>query len=136
EISEVLWGLCSFHLLRADLSTACEIAKEFIRLSEPLPSPGLAMRGTFALEITFVHLGEFTQAVEHFEKALSLYDPERHCDDSFRYTQNPGVAMRCFAAWALWFLGRPDQALDRIEEALSLARELSEPHGLARCFFF
>ena len=46
------------------------------------------------------------------------------------------LAMRCHAAWALWFLGQPDQALDRIQEALTLARELSEPHGLAHAFFF
>ena len=78
-----------------------------------------------------MHLGEFASAIEHFEKALSLYDPERHRDDAFVYAQNPGVAMRCFAAWALWFLGQPDQALNRMQEALTLARELSEPHGLA-----
>jgi len=88
------------------------------------------------MQITFIHLGEFAQAMLHFEKALLLYDPERHRDDSFRYTQNPGVAMQCFAAWALWFLGQPDRALHRIEEALSLARELSEPHGLVRASFF
>jgi predicted ATPase len=44
--------------------------------------------------------------------------------------------MRCFAAWALWFLGKPDQALDRIQEALNLAHELSEPHGLAHTLLF
>ena len=44
--------------------------------------------------------------------------------------------MRCFAAWALWFLGQPDQALDRMQEAVSLARELSEPHGLAHAHLF
>src|SRR5262249_1611548 len=42
----------------------------------------------------------------------------------------------CFAAWALWFLGQPNQALDQIHEALILARELSEPHGLAHALFF
>ena len=88
------------------------------------------------MEITFLHLGEFARAREHFEKALSLYDPERHRDDAFFYSQNPGVAMRCYAAWALWFLGQPDQALNRIKEALTLARELSEPHGLAHALFF
>jgi len=31
EIPEVLWGLWSFHLLRADLRTAREIAEEFLR---------------------------------------------------------------------------------------------------------
>ena len=44
--------------------------------------------------------------------------------------------MRCFASWALWYLGQPDQALELIEEALALARELSEPYGLAHALFF
>jgi predicted ATPase len=136
EISEVLWGLWTFHLLRAEMITARDLAFEFLRLSERLPYPGLAMRGNWAMEITFMHLGEFELAMEHFHKALSLYDPERHLDDAFRYAQNPGVAMRCFSAWSLWFLGRPDQALTEMQEALILARRLSEPHGLAHALFF
>jgi predicted ATPase len=83
-----------------------------------------------------MHLGEFAPSIEHFEKALSLYDPGRHLDDAFLYAQNPGVAMPCFAAWSLWFLGQPDRALERISEALSLARALSEPHGLAHALLF
>jgi predicted ATPase/DNA-binding winged helix-turn-helix (wHTH) protein len=136
EISQVLWGLRTFYTVKAELGTAREIAEEFLRLAERLPYPGLAMRGHWAMEITFMHLGEFALSIEHYEKALSLYDPERHRDDAFRYAQNPGVAMRCFAAWARWFLGEPDQALDRIQEALTVARELSEPHSLAPAFFF
>jgi predicted ATPase len=136
DVSEVLWGLRTFYTVRAELGTAREIAEEFLRLAERLPYPGLAMRGHWALEITFMHLGEFALTMEHFEKALSLYDPAQHLDDAFLYAQNPGVAMRCFAAWALWFLGQPDQALDRIQEALTQARELSEPQGLAQLLFF
>ncbi|HMG34099.1 MAG TPA: AAA family ATPase [Blastocatellia bacterium] len=136
EISQVLWGLWTFYTLRAELGTAREIAEEILRLAERLPYPGLAMRGHWAMEITYMHLGEFALAVDHFEKALSLYDHERHLDDALRYAQNPGVAMRCFAAWSLWFLGRQDEALKRIEEALSMARALSEPHVLAHALFF
>ena len=136
EISQVLWGVWTFHTLRAELGTAYEIAEEFLRLSDRLPQPGLPMRGHLAMEITLAHLGDYAPAVEHFEKALLLYDPEVHRDDAFLYALNPGVAMRCFGAWALWFLGLPDQALNRIQEALSLARELSEPHGLAHALFF
>jgi predicted ATPase len=88
------------------------------------------------MEITFTHQGEFVLALEHFAKALLLYNPDRHRDDAFRYAQNPGVAMRCFASWALWFLGQPDRALELIENALTLARELSEPYGLAHALFF
>jgi DNA-binding winged helix-turn-helix (wHTH) protein/predicted ATPase len=136
DVSEVLWGLWTFHTLRADLGTARKIAQEFLCLSERLPYPGLAMRGHWAMEITYTHLGEFELAMEHLEKALSLYLPERHLDDAFLYALNPGVAMPCFAAWSLWFLGQPDKALQRINDALNLARQLGEPHGIAHALFF
>ncbi len=40
------------------------------------------------------------------------------------------------AAWTLWMLGYPDQALERSRAAITLAQELSHPHSLAfaRCF--
>jgi len=136
DVSEALWGLWTFYFVRAKLVTAREIAEDFLRLSERLPYPGLAMRGHLTMEVTCIRQGEFALGMEHFEKALSLYDPERHRDDVFLYAQNPGVVMRCHAAWALWFLGKPDQALNRSQEALTLARELSEPHGLAHALYF
>jgi tetratricopeptide (TPR) repeat protein len=136
DISEVLWGLWTFYTLRAEFGTAREIAEEFLLLADLHPYPGLELRGHWALEITFMHRGEFCLAMEHFEKALVLYDPERHRDDAFLYAQNPGVAMRCFAAWSLWVLGQPDRAVEQMNESLMLARELSEPHGLAHALFF
>lgn len=135
-LSEVLWGLWTFYFLRADLQTARQIAAEFLKLAENQPHAVLAMRGHWAMETTLIHMGEFALALDHFEKALLLFDPSQHLDDAFRYAQNPGVGMPCHAAWALWLMGQPDQALKRIEEALARARELSEPHGRAHALYF
>jgi predicted ATPase len=136
EIAQVLWGLWTFYTLKGDLATARATAEEFLILAERLAYPGLALGGHWAMEVTLMHGGNFVQALEHFEKGLALYDPARNLDDAFLYAQDPAVAMHCFAAWTLWFLGRPDQALQRMHEALSLARQLSEPHGLAHALFF
>jgi predicted ATPase len=136
DISEALWGLWAFYVVRAELNTALEIAQEFLRLGEQLPYPSLAMRGHEAMEVTCVQMGNFPESLEHFEKALLLYDPQQHRDDAFLYSQNPGVALRSHAAWALWFVGKPDQALKLMDDALVLARELSEPHGLAHTLYF
>src|SRR5262249_45747424 len=130
EISQVLWGLWTFYVVKAEMETARKIAEESLRLAANVPYSGLSM------EVTLMHMGEFPLAIEHFANALLLYAPERHRDDALRYSQNAGVATQCHAAWALWFLGQPDQAVDRIEKALTLARELSEPHGMAHTFFF
>jgi predicted ATPase len=88
------------------------------------------------MEITSTHQGNFRLALEHFDKALSLYDPRQDGDGMFVDAINPGVAVRCFAGWSLWFKGHPDRALDRIQEAVALARDLSEPHGLAHALLF
>jgi DNA-binding winged helix-turn-helix (wHTH) protein/predicted ATPase len=130
EFAQALWGLWTFYLVKAELATARETAEEFLRVAADIPYSRLTN------EVTLIHLGEFETAMEHFQKVLLLYDPERNRDDSFRYSQNSGVASQCHASWALWILGYPDQALDRVEKALTLARELSEPHGLAHTLFF
>ena len=136
DVSEVLWGLWRFYTVRAEFGTAREIAEELLRLAERAPHSDLSMRGHLALQVTCLHMGEFAQAKDHFEKALLLDQPGRHLYDAVDYFQNSSVAMRCYAAWTLWFLGEPDQALERMHEALALARELSEPHGLAHALYF
>jgi len=136
DVSEVLWGLRTYHTLRAEFATALEIAEEFLRLGSIRADRELMMRGHWALETIYLHQGKLTLALEHYDKALALYDPKRHRDYAVTQAQNPGVAMRCFAAWALWFVGLPDQALARIQEAVTLARESSHPNELAQALFF
>lgn len=94
------------------------------------------MRGHWAMEITFVHLGEFGRAIEHYEQALRNYDPSDRLEDGFFYAPEPGVVMLCFAAWALWFLGQPDTALERIREALARAHAVTDPLSLAHTHYF
>ena len=136
DVSEVFWGLWTFHTLSAELDTARQLAEKFLELGERLPYAGITLRAHWALEITFLHLGNFELALDHFKKALALYEPEEHRDDSFFYTLHPGIAMPCFASWALWCLGRSDEAVKLIDDAVTLARELSEPQSLAHAFFF
>jgi DNA-binding winged helix-turn-helix (wHTH) protein/tetratricopeptide (TPR) repeat protein len=136
DVSEVLWGLRSSYTLRGDLGMAREIGEEMLRLAQCLPYPGFELRAHWSLESTFTHLGEFVLAMDHFERALSIYDPEQHLDDAFFYALNPGVAMPCLAATCLWFLGQSDQSLKWMQEALARAREFSEPMNLAHALIF
>jgi predicted ATPase len=136
EIFPALWGVFVFQLLRAEMGTARKTAEEFLRLAEQEANAGLRARGHVAVETTLMHLGEFGPALEHFEKGVSLYNREQDRDEWFKYTQNPAVGMRCHGAWTLWFLGKPDRALVSMNQALAVARDLSEPHGIAHTFYF
>jgi predicted ATPase len=136
EISQALWGLWTFHALRAELEAALGIAGELLQLAERAPHSGVAARGHLAMEITHTHQGNFPLALEHCEKALALYGPDEASNNFFVDALNPGVAVRCFGSWCLWFLGHPDRAVAAIQEAVALARRLSEPHGLAHALLF
>ena len=43
---------------------------------------------------------------------------------------------RAYAGVTLWWLGYPDQALQRSHEALTLARELAHPFSVVSALFF
>lgn len=136
ELSHVLWGLRTFHMLRAELSAALDVAGEFLQLAEHVPYPGVATRGHLGMAGTYTHQGRFGLALEHADKALSSYDPNEERSDVFVDPLNPGVYVRDYAAWSRWFLGQPDRALGPVQEGVALARPLSEPHGLPHALTF
>src|SRR5262249_9359674 len=98
--------------------------------------PELLLEAHRVLGGSLLHLGEFTRAREHVEEGIALYDAQPRHAYAFLYGQAPGVALRSQAARALWFLGYPDQALMRSQEALTLAQELSHPFSLAFALVF
>jgi predicted ATPase len=82
-------------------------------------------------------MGELPLAGSEFEAVISLYDRERHHPLVFRYSGvDIGVAGLSYLAVTLWHLGYPDQALQRVNEGLTLAEELSHPFSLQFAQFF
>jgi hypothetical protein len=74
------------------------------------------------------HLGEFASAQKHCEQGIALYDAEaiREAAQKLNISViDPWMFCRGFVALSLGLLGYPDQALKRVPEALTRARELS-----------
>jgi predicted ATPase len=99
--------------------------------SPKVQDPVLLVEAHFALGLILLMRGEFTPAREHLEQEVAICDLQQHRPFALLYGQDPQVTSLSLAAWALWFLGYPDRALQRSEEALTLARELSHPYSLA-----
>ena len=78
--------------------------------------------------MTLWHLGEFASAQKHCEQGIALYDAKAIREAAQKLNLEVidlwGYC-RLFVALSLWLLGYPDQALKRVHEALTLARELS-----------
>jgi len=105
--------------------------EQLLALAQNLQDPGLLARAHSMLGELLYFMGEFTQNRAHVEQAITLYDPLRHRSQIFLYGNDTGVGSRINVARALWTLGYPDQALNRLIEALTLAQELAHPFNLA-----
>lgn len=135
EMFPVLWGLWVYNVVREDLGAALKHAEELLLHSTRLANAELLALAHWTKEATLVNLGDFVGAREHFDKVLEFYDPSQ-ASAALRYWHDPGVAGRCFGAWALCCLGYSDQALRRIDEALARAREIRHPHVSSIALFF
>jgi predicted ATPase len=106
---------------------AREAGEECLRLARAAGDRALLMESHHALGVSLLLLGEFAQGLKHLEEGAAIYDPAQHAPLAFVYGQDSGVACLCHGAWALWFLGYPDQARRRLADGLTLADTLSHP---------
>jgi predicted ATPase/class 3 adenylate cyclase len=133
ELFPVLWGMWSLYLGRAEHETAREFGEQCLSLAQRLDDPTLLLEVHLALGVSWFFLGQLSQAHAHIEQVVRLYDPQQHHALAFRHgNMDPGVGCLAYAGLTLWLLGYPDQALERVNEALTLAQHLEHPFTLAR----
>ncbi len=132
QLATVLRGLWAFHLVRAELDASREVAMQLISLAEQEHSVAYEVEAHRPLGQSLFYLGDFAAARDHCARTIALYDPRAHGGHVLRYGSNSRIVSTSYEAWALWFLGYPDQSLIRGEEALTLARGLGHPFTMAQ----
>jgi TOMM system kinase/cyclase fusion protein len=136
QLVPVLRGLWEFYELQGALQTARELGEQLLTLGQRVHEVESLLVAHNVLGDTLVWLGEFAGARAHLEQGMALYNLQQHRSHAFLYGYDSGVHCLSFGAWALWYLGYPDQALRRIHDALTLAQELSHPFSLAFALAF
>ncbi len=137
ELFPALWGLWRFHVARAKLPAARELAEELLNLAQRQQDAALVLQSHHALWATLLVLGEFASALKHIEQGTALYSRQQYHTQAYLFGgHDPCVCGQGHAAIALWLLGFPDQALDRSRAGLTLAEELSHPVSLAHALSY
>jgi predicted ATPase len=106
-----------------------------MQLAKDTEDPTLVLHASYVLGDTHLWRGEFRQARMHLDQDAALADPRGRRSHALAYGLDPGTACLSHAAWALWLLGHPDQALVRARQATRIAGELSHPLSSAWAVF-
>ena len=126
----VLRGLWSYYNVRAEYQTAHVLGEQLLALARQVQDLAMLVAAHQALGATLFYLGAVATAHTHWAQGIALYDPQQHRTSAFLYGVDSGVICHRYAAWALWYLGYPDQALARNHEAVTLAQQSAHPFSL------
>jgi tetratricopeptide (TPR) repeat protein len=126
-----VFGLWNYYITRANYQPTRELAEQMLTLARQHHDPALLLQAHRALTETFFWMGEFLTAREHGEQGITLYDPRQHHAHVLLYAEEPGAYCRALTAWVLWYLGYPEQALEKSADALALARQEAHPFSEA-----
>jgi predicted ATPase/class 3 adenylate cyclase len=131
QLFPVLVGLLRFYSVSAKHRAARDWAEQLLGVAQRTPDHTGPLLGLHQLlGNTLLYTGEPDAARMHLEHAMALYNsrPQRH--RRVRSSQDAGVVCLGHLAWALWGLGYPTQASQKLRESLTLARELGHPLSL------
>jgi predicted ATPase len=129
----ILIGLWNFYFVRGASQTACELGEQLLALAESANDPVRRLRAHGALGESLLHIGQWLSARAHLEQGIALSDPQQRRSYA---VHTPTVACLAYGAWALWHLGYPDQALQRMAEARIIAQDLFHPLSSALALHF
>jgi predicted ATPase/class 3 adenylate cyclase len=140
QLFPVLFGLWRFYLLRADFDPARDLAKKLLALALQIEHKGgqetpFILDAYFALGVTLFWRGDFDLAHRNFKRVIALYDPRQHSNHVFLLGQDPLFVCLCYDAFTQWALGYSDQALEKIQAAVTMAQERNHPFSLAYALF-
>jgi predicted ATPase len=126
QLFPVQWLLTFYYVGQAEHHRAHEMGRELLSLAQQTEDPALLAMAHLILGMILLLLGEFDAALAHAEHVSAFYDPQKHRSLILLYSQEPRVTSLGSASLTLYFLGYPEQALKRSQEALALAREADQ----------
>lgn len=134
QLFPILRGLSVYYEFRGDLDKTARIGERILNLAERLDDPGMRVEGHLVLAVRYSQ-DRLGLCLEHLEKAIAGYDPNRNRLNRFRLGASPGVASLTTLALVLWMLGFPDRGAKRASDAVALSEKLDHPFSVAYALF-
>jgi predicted ATPase len=132
----VLYGfwVASYAAFNGDVMR--ELAAQLLALAEKQGATVALMLGHRLMGTSLMLTGDIVEGRAHNNRAIALYDPQRHRPLATRFAQDIRVAILTYQSLAMWLLGYPEAALSNAGEAMRDAREIGHAATLMHALLF
>jgi tetratricopeptide (TPR) repeat protein len=125
-----LIGRWRYSIQTDKLSAAMQVAERVYSLAQEQDDPTLMIWAYNVLAATLFFLGDFESARQYAMHAVQIWHSggvQSHPED----VDTPIVGCLCYKAFSEWHLGEIASCKAKLDEAISLAKELKDMHALA-----
>lgn len=127
-LGSILWGLWVHCQTRTNFRRAHEWLAALADSAARAPSSNLPVVHDMCTGCQHFWEADYARALAHTDHLSSIYDRDAHAGLVAMTNHDPMVFAQHWAgSLADWISGRPDCAVERLEEALSLARSRGHP---------
>ena len=131
----VLRSLANFHLQIGHMDKVASIGRDILAIADAEGDDGMRIEGLVILGPPTAFMGDIAGGIAQFDRAIGLFDPDRHGRGALRVGPNPVVVAHSIGALFLWMSGYPDTAQRRSAASIALAERLGHPYSLAYAVF-
>ena len=121
QVFPAIWGSWVFSLVRGELDSSHALATELLSLGEQTGDSAMLVESHWTIGNSLYWLAQLQQSKVHLERAVEIYDGQKHHENALNYGQDPGVAALCYLSYCHWQLGYPDSAINALGKASELA---------------
>ena len=86
----LLRSLASLYLYRGEFDKGIAVGRRLLELAEQQQDPALQAEGHLRVGTNLVSLGHVDEGLEHLDRAIGLFDPQRHASGRLRLGASPG----------------------------------------------
>jgi class 3 adenylate cyclase/predicted ATPase/energy-coupling factor transporter ATP-binding protein EcfA2 len=126
----ILYGFWGASYVAFNGCAARGLAEQFLALAEKDGATVPLLVGHRIMGSSLLLTGDIAGSQDHFDHALTLYDPVKHRELATRFGQDIGVSILMFRSCALWLLGYPEAAIADADRAVADARQIGHAASL------
>jgi class 3 adenylate cyclase/predicted ATPase len=130
-LGSILWGLWVHYQTRTNFPQAHEWLDRLEKVAQDWPQSDLPLIFDMSAGCQYFWEADYTRALRHTDQLKSVYDTEKHARITDLTNHDPLVFSQHWAgSLAEWIAGRPDRSVERLDEAVTLARKIGHPFNL------
>ena len=131
SLGSILWGLWVHYQTRTNFPRAHKWLEALETVADDDRESDLPIVYDMSAGCQFFWEADYARAIGHTDRLKAAYKPGRYANLVRLTNHDPLVFSQHWAgSLAAWIRGFPDESVARMEEALSLAREIGHPFNL------